>query len=203
MPLEINTVGHDADRGPNMQVFSGRPFYPLDPKPEDIDAGDIITSLSRIVRYGGHYSAPSREHYSVAQHSVLVAKLVPEEYQLEALLHDAAEAYIGDNTSPMKRAVPAISHVEAPIFEAIALKFGIDSLLPDCVKEADFNAMRIELATVAPPHWRTDWAGCTPARHGEFDAELFEFAEAEMLAPLARLHFGSALQTAIARRRGE
>jgi hypothetical protein len=202
-PVEPDTVGVHEDRGPNMQVYSGRPFYPLDPRPEDVDAYDIVFALSRLVRYNGHYAANRREHYSIAQHSVLVSKMVPEQYRLEALLHDAAEAYTGDIVTPLKRAVPAFEHIEKTIFAAIASKFGIASELPEAVKKADFDALRIELATVAPPNWRTHWAKATPARHGEFPAELFEFAEAEMPAPLARHHYSSALFTAIAHRKGE
>ncbi|RYF85792.1 MAG: hypothetical protein EOO03_12755, partial [Chitinophagaceae bacterium] len=64
----------------------------------DININDIATALSRIPRFGGHTCA----FYSVAQHSVLVAALAPDYLKKEALLHDAAEAYLGDVIKPLK-----------------------------------------------------------------------------------------------------
>jgi hypothetical protein len=72
---------------------------------------DIAAQLSRICRFGGALkkhavcasgALENLEIYSVAQHSVLVADNVPEPYRLRALLHDAAEAYIGDRIKPVK-----------------------------------------------------------------------------------------------------
>lgn len=45
-----------TDRGEWMQTFTGRVFYPLDPRPEDIDPLDIAHALSMLCRYGGHTS---------------------------------------------------------------------------------------------------------------------------------------------------
>lgn len=70
---------------------------------DDIDITDIMHSLSFINRYNGHTKFP----YTVAQHSVYVAQLEYKHSQnarqaLAALLHDAAEAYIGDIVRPLK-----------------------------------------------------------------------------------------------------
>ena len=89
--------------GPFIQTLSGRRVNPFDASPEDIDPADIATALSNLCRFGGHSSA----FYSVAQHSAIVADLLerqgatPDEL-MAALLHDAAEAYLGDLPHPIK-----------------------------------------------------------------------------------------------------
>lgn len=103
--------GANNGRGYNQTTASGYPFWSLDPRPEDIRIEDIAAHLSRICRFGGALkekafnAAGSYEFieiYSVAQHSVLVSQRVPQEFALEALLHDAAEAYVGDMVKPVK-----------------------------------------------------------------------------------------------------
>jgi len=67
-------------------------------RPEDIDINDIAFALSHIPRFNGHVGC-----YSVAQHSVHVAELAPNRLTVAALLHDAAETYIGDLASPNQK----------------------------------------------------------------------------------------------------
>ncbi len=86
-----------------MQTLTGRRMNPLDASPEDIDPDDIAGALANICRFGGH----SRAFYSVAQHSVIVCDLLAErggspDELMAALLHDAAEAYLGDLPHPIK-----------------------------------------------------------------------------------------------------
>ena len=89
--------------GPFIQTLSGRRVNPLDAAPEDIDPVDIANALANLCRFGGH----SRGFYSVAQRSVIVCELLegqgatPDEL-MAALLHDAAEAYLGDLPHPIK-----------------------------------------------------------------------------------------------------
>ena len=52
-----------------IQTYSGKKFYPLDPRPEDIDIRDIAHALSLNCRFNGH----CRCFYSVAEHSVGVS----------------------------------------------------------------------------------------------------------------------------------
>ncbi len=82
-------------------TYSGKLVNVLDPAPEDISIEDIAHSLSQTNRFNGHTSFP----YSVAQHSVMVSRVVAKEIPrlaLLGLLHDAAEAYTGDIISPIK-----------------------------------------------------------------------------------------------------
>lgn len=96
--------GAKSRRGYNQTTASGRAFWSLDPRPEDVRIEDIAAQLARICRFGGALK-PGVSFYSVAQHSVLVSYNVPEEYALEGLLHDAAEAYVGDVIKPIKSAL--------------------------------------------------------------------------------------------------
>jgi hypothetical protein len=89
--------------GPYLQTVSGRWVNPFDPDPSQLDAGDIARALANQCRFGGH----SRVFYSIAQHSVIVSELVEErtgdvEAAFAALMHDAAEAYLGDLPHPLK-----------------------------------------------------------------------------------------------------
>lgn len=54
-----------------MQTFTGRQFWPMDPRPEDLDILDIAHALSLLCRFGGH----CQRFYSVAEHSVHVSTL--------------------------------------------------------------------------------------------------------------------------------
>lgn len=122
-------------RGHWMQTFTGRQFFPLDPQPEDIDARDIAHALSLICRYGGHTVA----FYSVAEHCLLMSRAVAPEHALWALLHDAAEAYVGDMVRPLKHHMPEYRAIEDNVLSTIAQQFGMGFTadFPDAVKEAD------------------------------------------------------------------
>jgi hypothetical protein len=127
-----------------IQTYSGRPFWPLDPRPEDVFIRDIAHALSIISRYAGHCIRP----YSVAQHSVLVAHTVDreqgKEIQFEGLMHDGSEAYISDIPSPAKIHFPDYRRAEAKIEEAIAQKFGLEWPWPPGVKRADLILFKTE-----------------------------------------------------------
>lgn len=90
------------------RVTSGKYVDLLDFKPEDVNLLDIETALNRIVRFTGHGEI---QPLTVAQHSWLCWQLAsrdhPTDYELQlaVLLHDAAEAYIGDVATPVKKAL--------------------------------------------------------------------------------------------------
>ncbi len=108
--------------------------YPL---VEDVRIKDIAHSLANLCRFGGHTHGPDGEHlfYSVAQHSVLVSYTVPVGYAIWGLMHDAAEAYIGDMIQPLK-AAPELERFrmkELEVLSAIAERFRLEWPMPtDC-----------------------------------------------------------------------
>lgn len=115
---------------------SGRYFDLLAPRPDDISITDIAHALANLARFNGH----TRHFYSVAQHSVMAADLISQtnpELALEALLHDAAEAYIGDIARPLKRMLPGIGALEDQIMRAICDSFEVQWPLAPEVKIAD------------------------------------------------------------------
>jgi len=133
-------------RGDWMQLYSGKRFYPIDPRPEDIDPADIAHALSLLCRYGGHVD----RFYSVAEHCVLMSEAVTPENQLAALLHDATEAYVADVVRPLKRYLPDYKAIEEKVWYAIAVRFGVELELPAEVKEADTRILLTERDELMP-----------------------------------------------------
>lgn len=106
-----------------------------EPNEEQITINDIATGLSNACRFNGQL----RTWYSVAEHCIHVAELVPKEYKLQALLHDATEAYICDIPTPLKRVLGrAYSDVEDRLAAVIGRKFGVELVdLSAVVRQAD------------------------------------------------------------------
>ena len=101
-------------KGDWMQTATGRQFWPLDPRADEVRINDVALQLAKICRFSG----ATREFYSVAQHSVLVSieaervaalTMPPRTARccaLAGLLHDVAEAYLNDVIRPLKRHEP-------------------------------------------------------------------------------------------------
>lgn len=143
-------------------TYTGRQFWPLDPRLEDICIEDVAHALSLICRFTGHV----RQFYSVAQHCVLASYLVPEEHALAALLHDASEAYLCDVARPVKRhpEMQFYLEAEAELELLINQKFHVNVYAPE-VKDVDERLLFTERRDLLPPgHWTVDEARCYGAR---------------------------------------
>jgi len=127
-------------------THSGKRFDLFEPTPAMIDPRDISHALAHCCRFNGHVD----QHYSVAQHSYLVADLVPAQDKLAGLLHDATEAYVGDMVRPLKEQMPAFREVEERIWLAICERFALDEELPASVKHADLQALATERRDLMP-----------------------------------------------------
>jgi hypothetical protein len=132
-----------------IHTFSGIAFDLLDPKPEMILVEDIVHSLALMNRFNGAALFP----YSVAQHSLYVSGLLPQELKLHGLLHDAAEAYVGDMVSPLKKLMSQYKKVEEGIARVVAHVFGLSHPEPPEVKMADLAVLSAEREQVLLPSY--------------------------------------------------
>ena len=117
-------------------TYTGKQFYLLSPKLEDIDILDIAHGLAMQCRWTGQ----CKFHYSIAQHSYYCSFIGPDNEAFDRLMHDAAEAYIGDLNRPLKHyteAGIAYRRQEEIVQHAIAERFGFSIIEPSSVKRAD------------------------------------------------------------------
>ena len=126
-----------------LTMVSGRKVDVLDLQETDVDIADIAHSLSLTNRYNGNTRHPT----NVARHSLVVAQLVSHATDdpvvvAAALMHDAAEAYIGDMIRPLKHLMPRFIQIEAAIEFVIDTVFAIhvDTEARRLIKEADIAA---------------------------------------------------------------
>lgn len=123
-----------------IQTTSGRYVNLSQPEIGSIDIGDIATALSQICRFTGH----TKTFYSVAQHSVYASRMVAPEFALEALMHDAHEAYVGDVSAPLKSLLPDYRLVEKRIDAIVRQRFNLLPAMPSEVHEVDMVLLATE-----------------------------------------------------------
>jgi hypothetical protein len=144
------TPGIKGAHGPTILLASGRYFDLLDPAGSQFDLTDIATALGKLCRFTGH----CKGFYSVAEHSVHCARLAPPELKVAALLHDAAEAFVGDVSRPLKALLPEYKVIEKRIEKAIAHRFndylGGVELDDPRIKRIDASMLRVERMQLMP-----------------------------------------------------
>lgn len=149
---------------------SGRKFYPYAPKPEQIDIETIARHLACQVRWNGavrHRFIKERIFYSVAEHSVYVADYVAQELNrpdlaFDALMHDAAEAYIPDLIRPLKYSPEfraPFKALEEKIEAVIAEKYRLQFPMPEEVKIGDDAVCLTEWLQIVPRERGEVWQG--------------------------------------------
>jgi len=153
----MNGVDTDNERGHWMTVGDGvrySRFYPLDPRPEEINLGIIAHHLSQLCRFTG---ATSR-FYSIAEHSVLVSSKMWEEsgdpyMGAIGLLHDATEAIVNDINRPLKTTeeMAIYKQIEQRIWtDCIAPRFGLPKEMPALLHEVDIRMCATEKRDLMP-----------------------------------------------------
>ena len=138
-----------------IQTATGGVLHPLRPRPEEIKLEDIAISLANTNRFCGATRAP----YSVAQHSLLVASVMPidrPDLRLWALLHDAAEYAFGDVLAPMLSFFPRYHDASQDLLQTVIEKFGLSWPIPPEVEQADLRMLvteRRDLLAEPPISW--------------------------------------------------
>jgi uncharacterized protein len=125
---------------PSIQTYSGTFFDFVETEKSVFTIEDIARALSKICRFTGHVHT----FYSVAQHSVMVSYLVPKEHAFKGLMHDSAEAFIGDVSSPLKSLLQDYKAIERRVEKEVFGRFGLEAKMPACVKRADLIALKTE-----------------------------------------------------------
>lgn len=143
-----------------ISTLSGKRIDFWNPDPDEIAIEDVAAGLAALPRWCGQTQAHGRAvHYSVAQHSWLCSKRCPT-HALAALLHDAAEAYMGDCPRPLKRELGITwTIIETRLQRAIFAKFGLPPEIPAAVKAIDDRLLMTERRDLQPlcPPWEGDW----------------------------------------------
>ncbi len=131
------------------RMLSGRRLDIINPSPMDIEIEDIAHGLARVSRWNGQ--TKGKHPFSVAQHSMLVEKLVQsttpklhQRWQLATLLHDAPEYVIGDMITPLKGVLGEhYKNIETCLEMAVHIRFGLPPALPGYVKRVIKRADRM------------------------------------------------------------
>jgi 5'-deoxynucleotidase YfbR-like HD superfamily hydrolase len=173
-----------------IQTISGRYFSLETLEANIIDIKEIAHALSHICRFTGHV----RNFYSVAQHSVLVSQAVPHHLALHGLLHDAAEAYLGDVSRPLKMLLPDYKAIERRVESRVWRFFGLPDELPTEVAQVDDILLVTERRDLLPDNG-DEWPSLkhvTPSEQRivpwapEYARLMFVFRFEELMAERAR-----------------
>lgn len=138
---------------PWLETMSGRPFV-IEAEDPDFDLSDLVWGCARQPRYNGQWR-PDVTWYSVAEHSVLVARAFDEltedtVYVLggdrdrlvrTALCHDLAEGLLGDVSSPLKKLLPEYAAIEARFYSALARRYDLIDPIPPIIAETDMRIL--------------------------------------------------------------
>ena len=152
---------------------SGGYFDFAAPTVEQIHIGDIAKALSNTCRFGGQC-----DFYSVAEHCCHCFDLArlhdPSNVALHrlALLHDAAEAYIGDVPKPLKNMLPEYRRLETSIEAVVADRFSLDGTLWPDVKRFDLCMLKAEKKHLFPDD-KLAWNGFAELEDVDVDIQCW------------------------------
>jgi|JRYH01.1.fsa_nt_gb hypothetical protein len=183
----LRLASESTRKGDWLQTYSGRQFWPMDPRPEEVFIEDIAHALAMQCRFAGH----CLRFYSVAEHSVLLTRYfkwrgASVTTQLWALLHDASEAYLVDVPRPVKPYLEGYRQAEAAVMAAICAKFDLPRRMPAEVHEADSAIIGNERDNMAP--CVAEWYATGPGLDGVYLRNWTpEVAELEFTAEFRRL----------------
>ena len=179
-----------------IETYTGKKFFPLDPRVDDIVIDDIAHALSHQCRFSGH----TARFYSVAEHCVRVSEYIEKRgydrtAQMWGLMHDASEAYLVDLPSPLKALDglgSAYRIAERNLMLVICERFGLPAVQPECVTEADLRLLATEARDLMP-FVESTWAPQKLPRplYGPILPWAASTAKAAFLSRFARLRGGA------------
>jgi len=121
------------NRPNSIRIWSGKHLDLANPVASEMTPADIYWGLASKFRFAGQTRG---RLITVAEHSIAVSgmcagmakgramdRVEQEACRRAGLLHDAAEAFLGDVPTPGKRLVPGFEELEAPIVKAAAYLF--------------------------------------------------------------------------------
>lgn len=196
--MRSETISH-----PFIWTAGGRRVYPADLRADQIDFESVVEGISKQPRFGGQTNGCL---YTVGEHSLRVAALMAAagwgdspSAMLAALLHDAAEAYIGDQAKPIKLTLPDYQELESRMQQAIWTHFDLTPS-PEVMAAIKYWDTRIVLTEAMSlfresPEWvedflrvgvepigqdvwrRADWACISPASCLGWEDVKYEFTK--------------------------
>jgi len=168
--------------GHYFRTYTDRRVDLFEPKTSEISIFDIARSLSQQCRFLGH----TTRFYSVAQHSILVSQLVPNEDALWGLLHDASEAYTGDLPRPFKGLLEMVQYrlAEGRLMVTICDRYNLRPEMPRSVDLADRAMLATEfrdVTTMTDVEWIKNECGLAPLPNLKIEPWLPKMAETRFL----------------------
>lgn len=145
-PLKTKKFIDDDKMEPWIELITGGRFYYNAPT---WDIGAIAHSLSMICRFTGH----CRKFYSVAEHSVLVSRIMEDMGlgdPMEGLLHDATESVLADMPRPAKILLKDYKVLEKAINASMRKTFVLPEIQTDGCHKADGIALMVEARELMP-----------------------------------------------------
>lgn len=177
-------------------TYTGRLFDFWEPTPEMICIEDIAHALALTNRYSGHTHTP----YSVAEHCERMS-YIETAHPLVSLLHEVAEAYVGDIPSPQKgylwwasdlTDIVSFREQESRIVRVIGEALGVRDLQGNVkfkgVKEADIIMLATETRDLMPMTDAFDpWLGGVEPLEAKIYPQPWGLAEDMFLARFEEL----------------
>lgn len=183
---------------PYITTYSGRHLMLRAPDASQIDIQDIARGLA----FQGCLNGQTQTYYSLAQRSLLVARLVPIQHRLAGLLHDAVAAYLGDGAEIMRQLMPDFATIEQGILAAVGEKFSVSGLDNPAIQRARLVAQATEQRDIhgTPPDARksASRSASVPVPR-RIECQTPEDAMAEFLAMFEQLHKQAAARSPAAR----
>lgn len=166
--------------GNTIRLRSGCYFDLSDPCEDQFMLEDIAGGLSKICRFGGQIEC----FYSVAEHAYWCATQashdgLPEFVVATILLHDAAEAFVGDVVKPLKIMLADFSAIEDRVERVIERKFGVDFRThKDSIRKIDHEMLIAERRAMFSAD-DVQWPGESTARRLNIDFQKWSPSQAE------------------------